>query len=154
MHFSAVFGIVSAMVGAGFASGREIMQFFSRYGVFSWALLGWTGVLMTLLIDRVMKAGAVEALLPQGKGKALGEGLLALLLMGTGGGMLLTLLLCALLARSSCSALAGLSLVLLPGMILACLLCLRLPGEEMRQAVSVKEGMLALLQTPDRKSVV
>ena len=36
----AVFQLTGSIVGAGFASGREIMRFFSRYGVFSWIGIG------------------------------------------------------------------------------------------------------------------
>ena len=57
MFYSDVFGIVSAMVGAGFASGREIMHFFSRYGAVSWVLAAlavlFMGVLMAWLMEDV-----------------------------------------------------------------------------------------------------
>lgn len=37
---------VGSVVGAGFASGREIMVFFTQYGKHSWWLIGWAAGLM------------------------------------------------------------------------------------------------------------
>ena len=71
MFFSAGFGIVSAVVGAGFASGREIMHFFSRYGACSWCLCflaaglmgGLTGWAMGETFDMRNTPGLGKALL-------------------------------------------------------------------------------------------
>ena len=35
---------VGAVIGAGFASGREVVSFFSRYGVHGWWLIGLSAV--------------------------------------------------------------------------------------------------------------
>ena len=45
----------AAMVGAGFASGREIMQFFSVHGPFSWALAAFASC-VTALMARIQAA--------------------------------------------------------------------------------------------------
>ena len=55
MLFSAGFGIVSAVVGAGFASGREIMHFFSRYGPWSWCLCALAAGMMGGLTAWIMQ---------------------------------------------------------------------------------------------------
>ena len=137
-------------MGAGVASGREIMHFFTRYGLFSWGLIAAAVTAAGFLIFRVMEAGSMEALF--GKG-ALGRGgkiCYFLLLICTGGGMasaagelfaltvplvharwlgfFLTLALCLLLSRRFLGALRGMGRLLLPALGIAFFLCLRVPG--------------------------
>ncbi len=52
---SAVFACVGAMVGAGFASGREVMVFFTRYGSFSWWLIALTSIVIVWLCALCMR---------------------------------------------------------------------------------------------------
>lgn len=40
---------VGAVIGAGFASGREVVTFFSRYGAHSWWLILLSALVMMLL---------------------------------------------------------------------------------------------------------
>ena len=51
----AVFQCTGAIVGAGFASGREIMRFFSRYGSFSWIGIGLAAAVMGIFAYALMK---------------------------------------------------------------------------------------------------
>ena len=48
-RFSGVFGCVGAIIGAGFVSGREVVSFFSRYGIHSWWLIGLAVATMVVL---------------------------------------------------------------------------------------------------------
>ena len=54
---SAGFSCVGAMVGAGFASGREVMVFFTRYGWHSWWLIALAGVVIAWLCGLCMQEG-------------------------------------------------------------------------------------------------
>lgn len=47
-----------AVIGAGFASGREIVIFFTRYGVHGWWLAGLSAVTMALLCGLCMRASS------------------------------------------------------------------------------------------------
>ena len=156
----AVFCVVGAIVGAGFASGREIMQFFSRWGTFSWPLAALAGALMGFLIYRLLRKEGE-------KGAGIGfRCLAALVYLAVGGGMtaaagelwaltvplhcaraagsLITLALCACLAAASLKGMAWLGKALLPCMALAFLLCLRVPGQEERGgSVSLPDGAIA-----------
>ena len=49
-----------AVIGAGFASGREIVSFFSRYGSHSWWLIGVSAVMTTLLCWLVLRYKAAS----------------------------------------------------------------------------------------------
>ena len=51
----AVFQCTGAIVGAGFASGREIMRFFSRYGSFSWIGISLAAAVMGIFAYALMK---------------------------------------------------------------------------------------------------
>lgn len=82
MLFSAGFGIVSAVVGAGFASGREIMHFFSRYGLWSWCLCFLAAGMMGGLTAWVMKDQ-----FEMGNAPWLGKALLLPLFSTAGGAM-------------------------------------------------------------------
>ena len=50
-----VLACTGAVIGAGFASGREIVSFFSRYGVHAWWLLGISSAVMGLLCLLVLR---------------------------------------------------------------------------------------------------
>ena len=82
MFFSVGFGIVSAAVGAGFASGREIMHFFSRYGALSWGLCAMAAGLMGGLTGWIMRVG-----FEMEKAPWFGKALLLSLFAATGGAM-------------------------------------------------------------------
>lgn len=77
---------VGAVVGAGFASGREIVVFFTRYGKHSWWLIGLSALVMTRLCALCMRcaAGKTETALFQGRASRIGT---LLLLYITGGAM-------------------------------------------------------------------
>ena len=55
--FWCVMGCVGAVVGAGFVSGREVVFFFSQYGVHSWWLIGISILTMLVLADFLMRHG-------------------------------------------------------------------------------------------------
>ena len=149
---NAVLCILGAMIGAGFASGREIMQFFTCYGAFSGALILISAGVMTALMIRTMKVPSVSGLISEGWEGKTGKGLVLLLLLCTGGGMtaaagelwaltvplhharslgmLFTLSACLFFSRRPVSVLTGMGYLLLPALGLALLLALRVPGEE------------------------
>lgn len=87
---------VGAVVGAGFASGREVMVFFSRHGAFSWPLIVLSTGLMCMICALVMhKTRNCSTLywcgMYQLEGKRLrwlGEACLFLLMGVTGGAMI------------------------------------------------------------------
>ena len=147
---SAVFGILGAMVGAGFASGREIAAFFSQWGAWSWLLALVSALAMTGLMGTVLNlAEGIGGLLPHGKGRWAGQVILGLLYGVTAGGMtaaagelaalvipvryarplgaLGTLLMGLAMSVKPLKAGAILGRVLTPVMLLALILCLRLP---------------------------
>ena len=144
--------ILGAMMGAGFASGREIMQFFSRWGDLSWGLILLVAVAMAGLCCRVMKRGrrGMTGLLPGGRGW--GAAIPALLMTATAGsmtaasgelaalmvpihhartlGMAGSLAVSLWMARRPLNVMAWLSRLMLPGMIGVFILCMALPGGE------------------------
>ncbi|MDD3410026.1 MAG: hypothetical protein PHY12_04375 [Eubacteriales bacterium] len=83
-----VMACVGAIIGAGFASGQEVIAFFTRYGAFSWLLIvlatgaitGLSALLMRRQRHRRASGSKVAA--------ALSTGCLVLLYGVTGGGML------------------------------------------------------------------
>ena len=139
-------GVTAAMVGAGFASGREIMQFFTRFGSWSWLMIAVSSVATALLTRRLMDAASGNGFLPDGKKARAGKAALLLLFLCTAGamtaaageltaltipliharslGMAVTLMLCFLLSRRSISALKRLGMLLIPLMTAAWLLCM------------------------------
>lgn len=140
--FSAeVFCVAGAMIGAGFASGREIMQFFSQYGPFSWGLALAAAVFSGALMLRLMACAPHRGLMPAAS---------FLLLAVTGGAMtaasgelaaltvplpharslggFLTLLLALFVSRKKLELFGRFGKALLPLLIASFLLCLRLPG--------------------------
>ncbi len=67
---SAVFACVGAVVGAGFASGREVMVFFTRYGRHSWWLIVLASGVIAWLCALCMRGGKAKewtALFGRGK---------------------------------------------------------------------------------------
>ncbi len=144
-------GVMAAMIGAGFASGREIMAFFTRWGRGSWPILLASAGSAVWMMDRVMGVPSVRDLLPRGKGAFLGQGILLMLFFCVAGamaaaagelaaltvplrharsaGMLLTLALCMALKGHSLAALKAMGYILLPLILLAWVLILRLPAE-------------------------
>lgn len=58
---SAVFACVGAVIGAGFASGREIMVFFTRYGRHSWWLVLLAGGMMGWLCHLCMRCAKTDS---------------------------------------------------------------------------------------------
>lgn len=149
-----IFCITAAFVGAGFASGREIMQFFSRYGAFSYPLIAAASVALGLMIGKIMDC----ALLSQKRGKSPAAGLKKALLFalytGTAGamtaaagelaalttplfhartlGMILTLAACYSFSGHSLTALRYMGFVLLPLTVAAFLLCARVPPDAVK----------------------
>ena len=141
-----VFCLIGAMVGAGFASGREIMHFFSRWGLYSWPLILGAAVLMAVLIHQAMRRD-----LPNDLPRA-GKALLLLLLTAAGGGMtaaageltalmlplhhartlgaLGTLTGCLLFCKKPLGALAMLGRLLLPALTAALIACARIPASD------------------------
>ena len=51
---------VGAVIGAGFASGREIISFFTRYGIHAWWLILVSAVAMMLLCVLVLRRAAAS----------------------------------------------------------------------------------------------
>ncbi len=89
--------IVGAVVGAGFASGREVMAFFTRFGAWSWAGIAVAAATMGAVVFRLLAlanrvgAGSFVALCERALGKRggrAGTALYALMLWGTGAAML------------------------------------------------------------------
>lgn len=89
--------VVGAVIGAGFASGREIMRFFAQFGAWSWLGIAVAAGAMGYLAARLMTiasgvgagsfAGLCTSLLGRWGGHV-GMALYALLLLATGAAML------------------------------------------------------------------
>ncbi len=94
--WSRALACVGAVVGAGLASGREVVVFFSQYGPLSWSLILLAAGFMCgicALMMRKMRRGSAKhwCAIYQGKSKGfkwLGEGCVFLLMAVTGGAML------------------------------------------------------------------
>ena len=163
--------ILGAVIGAGFASGREQMHFFSRYGAFSRELILLAGIMMTMLMLRVMKKGTsgMAGLFRQGKLQKISQGITFLLLAATAGGMtaaagelaaltiplmhirwtgmFFSLTVCLFLSRHSLGVLGWLGKILLPLLLLTYLLCLRLPAAaRIEKSLSTADIILAVFQ--------
>ena len=149
----AVLQCTGAIVGAGFASGREIMRFFSRYGSFSWIGVALAALVMGIFAYAIMRKSR-EAdvtslselcrvyLGPAGIAGTIG---FTVLMGATGGSMsaaagelgalalpvhgayliafFATLLLGLLLSHRSLAPLAFVSLILVPAMVIVFSLC-------------------------------
>lgn len=141
------FTFIGTIVGAGFASGREVMQFFTRFG--HWApllillatlIFVWIGAKMMLLSARI-KAGSYEDLNKYLFGERLGRiashfmlvvllAVNAVMLAGAGAvfsehlhlnyqlGLLITMLACFLLLRKGMTAIVTVNSIIAPLMIL------------------------------------
>ena len=149
----AVLQCTGAIVGAGFASGREIMRFFSRYGSLSWVGIFLASAVMGIFAFAIMKkareadAVSLSELCHTYLGPAGIVGTIAftVLLGATGGSMsaaagelgaltlpvqgaywiafLGTLLLGLVLSRNSLAPLAFISTLLVPALVIAFSLC-------------------------------
>lgn len=149
--------LCGAMIGAGFATGREVAAFFSRFGPWSWLGIG-TGAGLIAGLGGALAAGcarrgtdSLAACFPGALGW-ISRGAFLLLLFTTGGAMaagaaelaeltlplhgagwlggLGTLALCWLLARRQVAALPLLSGALLMVLVALIALCWLLPGGE------------------------
>ena len=87
MHSSA-WAVVGAVIGAGFASGREVAAFFSRYGAWSWfavvaaiGAIGWIGL-------GTLRSPGIPAPWRHRWPGLVWQGMFAALLAATGGAML------------------------------------------------------------------
>ena len=151
----AVFEIMGSIVGAGFASGREIMHFFSRFGGFSWLLAFLAGACIGFLSYWIMRWEQRKAWycrLPlfflwiasaASMTAAAGE-LLALTVPIPGvriPGGFLTLAFCLPAVKKEGSMMRPFSKVLLPLLILAFLLALKTDGPGSSKASSALEPM-------------
>lgn len=155
-----IFCAAAAMVGAGFASGREIMRFFSQYGAFSWVLVLLASGVTALMIRRILARNGLRS--------AAGKGLLILFYLTVGGGMtaavgelwaltvplpfartagrLITLMVCLRLADGSLRGMARLGRILLPLLLAMLVLCIRVPGSVQHQStVTIWNFFLAIM---------
>ncbi len=57
---STVLGCVGAVIGAGFASGREVVTFFTQYGRHGWWLIVLAALMMTCLCSLCMRAARLR----------------------------------------------------------------------------------------------
>ena len=159
------------MIGAGFASGREIVAFFSVYGPLSWGLCALSGAGMGALVGKGLRLSAPGDMLPGGS-EGLGRAFLLAIFLAVAGAMtaaagelaaltvplhnvrwigsLFTLLLAMALSRRSMKVLPRLGKVLVPLLLMAWVLCALLPGKKTDQALlpslweGVKGGVFAL----------
>lgn len=151
LRTSRALACLGAVVGAGFASGREMTLFFSQYGHWSWALIAVSAAAMTALCTLLLGRSSAACLSgwqalycqkPRWLSTA-GQGCLMLLLCVTGGamisaggelialtlpigsaylvGVIITLGLAAVLSIKSLKPLAWVSLLLI-GMLVICYL--------------------------------
>ena len=157
---NAVFECTGAIVGAGFASGREIMRFFSRYGSFSWIGVALASLVIGFFAFAIMKKAreadvvSLSELCHAYLGPAGIVGTIAFtILLGTTGGSMVsaagelgalalpvhgaywivfvtTLLLGLILSSRSLTPLAFISTLLVPVIVIAFLLCFIPPRGE------------------------
>ena len=139
--------VLAAMVGAGFASGREIFRFFSRWGAFSWPLIGLCAVSAGFMTHRALcqpeRIGTggtrysrfflllLYLFVAGGMTASAGE-LAALtipLIHARSMGVLCTLAGCLLFSRKPLAALQGMGYLLMPLLMLAWALCFRVPAD-------------------------
>lgn len=88
---TAAFSAIGAVIGAGFASGREIDSFFSRYG--GWSYLGVGGAVGAILLIAlgVMRRPGLSGMPERWQGRRMAwvwRGMFSALLISTGGAML------------------------------------------------------------------
>ena len=172
----AVFQLTGAIVGAGFASGREIMRFFSRYGVFSWIGIGLAvitiGAFALALLKKAKEADVTS--LTQfcrtflGKAGVVGSIAFAVLLGATGGSMLaasgeigalalpihgaywivlfVTLAAGLFFSRRSLTPLAQVGKLLVPALLIIFGLCLMLPEKTAVSTQALAPGWIKILE--------
>lgn len=92
-YAASVLTCVGAVIGAGFASGREVVTFFTRYGAHAWWLLGIAalamGGLCALCMRCVRQRGSVESWCDLFPGKGwVAQGCALVLMTITGGAMI------------------------------------------------------------------
>ena len=85
---SSVWAVVGAVIGAGFASGREVAAFFSRYGAWSWlAVAAAAAAIAGISLGAMRSPGVPEPWRGRWPGRVW-QGLFIALLSATGGAML------------------------------------------------------------------
>lgn len=85
---SLAWAIVGAVIGAGFASGREVTAFFSRYGALSWLGVATAVAVIAWISAGVMRSpGVPDAWKDRWPGRVW-QGMFIALLAATGGAML------------------------------------------------------------------
>lgn len=143
--FRTILCILGAFIGAGFASGREVMRFFTQYGTLSVPLILLTGCLISWVMRRALCGGITSAdmRLPE-------KAILLLLFLAAGGGMtaaagelwaltiplrharsmgmLFSLGGCMAASSRPERAMTVLGYLLLPVLLLALTLCMRTPA--------------------------
>ena len=85
---SSAWAVVGAVIGAGFASGREVAAFFSRYGAWSWLAVAAAVAAIGWISRQIMRSpGVPEPWRNRWQG-CVWQGMFAALLAATGGAML------------------------------------------------------------------
>ena len=85
---SSAWAVVGAVIGAGFASGREVAAFFSRYGVWSWlAVAAAVAAIAWISLGAMRSPGVPEPWRDRWPGRVW-QGMFIALLAATGGVML------------------------------------------------------------------
>lgn len=82
---------VGAVIGAGFASGREIVSFFSQYGRMSWLGIGTAVAVIFAMAMGCLHAPGIAGMPASWKGRWRGRvwrGMFGMLMLATGGAML------------------------------------------------------------------
>ena len=149
---SLALAVCGSVIGAGFASGRELMSFFARYGAWGLAGIVCAVAVMAWVMSVALRRGTPGGLPACWRGTAwerVWQGMFLLLMIVMGGAMLsgsgeiaalmlplrgarllgmgTTLVLALLLARWHLGALSGVSRVLVVCLLAAMVLALRLP---------------------------
>lgn len=85
---SSVWAVVGAVIGAGFASGREVAAFFSRYGAWSWLAVAAAVGAIGWISRRIMRSPGVPEPWRDRWPRRVWQGMFAALMAATGGAML------------------------------------------------------------------
>jgi uncharacterized membrane protein YkvI len=59
LSLTLAFGYISFIMGAGFATGQELLQFFANYGIWSYLTALVAGLLITFITRQTSKLGYV-----------------------------------------------------------------------------------------------
>ena len=133
--------LCGAVVGAGFASGREIAAFFTRFGAWSWAGVAAAGAVMGWICLGLLRRPGAAGMPMRWLGswrEWLWRGMFAALLTATGGAMLAGGgEIAALLLPLRAARLAGIALTLLLGWQLA--------GRESGYLPGISRGLIICL---------